>query len=124
MTDAKLLLDPVRHYDDRRAWRLGRREFVKSLGALAGSAGLLGYDLELANADPPPETTKLRITENEVTCIAPQVIARELLYAEGFTEVQYVNFPRDTQRWSPEDLLAGEVDISFSFAPTDIRFLD
>jgi len=38
--------------------------------------------------------------------------------------VQYVNFPRDTQRWSPEDLLAGEVDISLSFAPTDIRFLD
>jgi hypothetical protein len=61
-----------------------RREFVKGLGALAGSAALLGYDLSLANADPPPEVTKLRIHESEVTCSAPQIIAQELLHAEGF----------------------------------------
>src|SRR5438309_1368009 len=98
-----------------------RREFVKGLGALAGSAALLGYDLSLANADPPPEVTKLRIHESEVTCSAPQIIAQELLHAEGFTDVQYVNYPRDIQHWGPESLLAGEVDITFSFAPTDIR---
>jgi NitT/TauT family transport system substrate-binding protein len=103
---------------------LHRREFVKRLGALAGSVALPGYDFRLAHAEPPPETTRVRITENEVTCVAPQIIARELLFAEGFTDVQYVNFPKDTKRWSPEDLLAGEVDISLSFAPTDIRFLD
>jgi len=101
-----------------------RREFVKGLGALAGSAALLGYELRPANAEPPPETTKLRITEYEVTCTAPQSIAQQLLYAEGFTDVQYVNYPRDTQRWAQEALLAGEADISFSFAPSDIRFID
>ena len=26
--------------------------------------------------------------------------------------------------WPPEDLLAGEVDITFTFSPTDIRFID
>src|SRR5262249_336950 len=100
-----------------------RREFVKGLGALAGSAAFLGYDLRLASAEPPPETTKLRITEYEVTCTAPQ-IAQQLLYAEGFTDVQYVNYPIDTQRWAQEAFLAGEADISFSFAPSDIRFID
>jgi hypothetical protein len=40
-------------------WR--RRDVVKGLGALAGSAVLLGYDFRFANAEPPPETTRLRI---------------------------------------------------------------
>ena len=60
-----------------------RREFMKGLGALAGSAAFLGYDLRLANAEPPPETTKLRIHENDLTCIAPQLVAQEMLHAEG-----------------------------------------
>ena len=94
-----------------------RREFVKSLGALAGATGLLGLQPELAVAEPRPEITKLRLRENAVTCIVPQIIAQQLLYDEGFTDVQYVNYPRDTQRWSQESLLAGEVDISFSFVP-------
>ena len=101
-----------------------RREFVMGLGALAGSAALLGYDLRSASADPPPETTKIRIHENWINCIAPQIIAQELLHAEGFTDVDYVNYPKDTQHWPPEDLLGGEVDMTFSFSPTDIRFID
>jgi len=32
---------------------------VKGLGALAGSAAMLGYDLRLAAAEPPPETARL-----------------------------------------------------------------
>ena len=91
---------------------------------MAGSAAFLGYDPRLANADPPPETTKIRLREHRVTCVATQVIAQELLYAEGFTDVQYVNYPRDTQRWAQEALLAGEADITLSFAPSDIRFID
>ena len=38
-----------------------RREFVKGLGALVGSAALLGYDFRLANADPSTRDDK---TEN------------------------------------------------------------
>jgi NitT/TauT family transport system substrate-binding protein len=101
-----------------------RREFMKGLGALAGSAAFLGYDVRLANAEPPPETTKLRIHENDLTCIAPQLVAQEMLHAEGFTDVEYVNFPKDTQLWPPEDLLAGQVDMTFTFSPTHIRFID
>ena len=56
-----------------------RRDFVKGLAALAGSATLLGYDTRIATAEPLPETTKLRIFEGPVTCIAPQLVAHTLL---------------------------------------------
>src|SRR5216684_3150392 len=36
----------------------GRREFVKGLAALAGSAGLFGLYVESATAEPPPETAR------------------------------------------------------------------
>jgi len=75
-------------------------------------------------AEPPPETTTLRILETSLTCVAPQIVAQQLLYREGFKDVQYVRYLRDTQHWPPEDILAGEVDITVSFTPTDIRFID
>ena len=72
-----------------------RREFVKSLSALAGSATLLGYDMRLAGAEPPPETTRFRIAHGGFICYAPQLLAEEMLRLEGFTEVEYVNVPPD-----------------------------
>ena len=77
-----------------------------------------------AAAEPPPETNKIRIHIAPVTCVAPEIVAQELLYAEGFTEVRFVNYPKETQLWPPESFLAGETDIGFSFSPTDIRFID
>jgi NitT/TauT family transport system substrate-binding protein len=41
-------------------------------------------------AQPPPETTTLRLVYIPAPCTAPQYIAEELLRAEGFTDVQYV----------------------------------
>ena len=105
----------------RNHWE--RRDFVKGMAALAGAAGLSGY-MGRAAAEPPPEVTKIKIHENSLSCLAAQVVAGELLYAEGFTDVRYVNYPKDIQNWPPADLLAGEVDISFSFPPTDCQFID
>jgi NitT/TauT family transport system substrate-binding protein len=101
---------------------MSRRRFLMQASAV-GAASLLWLPGE-SRAEPPPETNKLRIHEDALTCVAPQLVAREMLYAEGFTEVQYVKYLKDTQNWPPEDLLAGEVDITFSFSPTDIRFVD
>ncbi len=101
---------------------LSRRDFIAG-GLSLGAASLLALPGRAA-AEPPPETTKLRIHENPLTCLAPQIVAQELLHAEGFTDVQYVRYLKDTQHWPPEDLLAGEVDMTFSFTPTDIRFID
>ena len=41
-------------------------------------------------AEPPPETTSVRLAKIRGICIAPQYVAEELLHAEGFTEVGYV----------------------------------
>ena len=101
-----------------------RREFVKGLGALAGSAALLGYDPGLASAEPPPETTKLTLLENPVTCLAPQYVADELLHSEGFTDVRYLKWPTETKNWAPEVFLSGEADIGLTFVPSDIVQID
>src|SRR6266852_7920514 len=62
--------------------------------------------------------------EAPFTCLAPTWVAQELLYSEGFTDVRSVNYPKQTQKWPPEVLLSGAVDITLSFAPTDIINID
>ena len=48
----------------------GRRGFMKSVGALAGSAGLLGLDAGFVHAEPPPEKTRIRLGKTPGICIA------------------------------------------------------
>jgi NitT/TauT family transport system substrate-binding protein len=67
-----------------------RRDFVKSVSALAGAAGLSAY-MRPAAAEPPPETTRIRLLFYPVTCIAPQYVAEPLLKTEGFTNIQYLS---------------------------------
>jgi len=56
--------------------------------ALAGTASLLGLRPEPAAAEPPPETFTLRIQRPVKTlpgvCVAPQLVADEMLKLEGF----------------------------------------
>ena len=101
-----------------------RRQFVMELAALASSAALLGYDLRSASAEPPPETTKLTLFENPVTCLAPQYVAKDLLHAEGFSDVRYLKWPTETKNWSPEIFLSGEADIGLVFVPSGISQID
>jgi NitT/TauT family transport system substrate-binding protein len=96
-----------------------RRDFVRGV-TLAGTAELVGLRPKPADADPPRETTKLRLFENPVTCLVPQYVAQELLHSEGFTDVQYLKNPNETQDHVPDVLLSGQVDISLTFVPTDI----
>ena len=63
-----------------------RREFLGGL-TLAGTAGLLGLRPAPAAAEPPPETTKLRLGQGASICQAPLYVAEELLRSEGFTDV-------------------------------------
>ena len=69
--------------------RWSRRQFLGGL-TLAGTAGLLGLHPRAVSAEPPPETTRLRLVQIPGICIAPEYVAEELLQGEGFTEVQYV----------------------------------
>ncbi|PYM69092.1 MAG: hypothetical protein DME10_25075, partial [Candidatus Rokuibacteriota bacterium] len=79
--------------DHRRAdW--SRRAFVGGL-TLGWTAGLLGLDSGQAAAEPPPETTKLRLPQIPGICVAPQYVAEALMISEGFIDVQYVKLEGD-----------------------------
>jgi len=92
------------------AVRSSRREFVGRVG-LAAAAGLLGVPLPESAAEPPPETTTLRMAHGVTMCEAPQSLAEPLLWAEGFTDVRYVA----TQNVDQE-LAAGKVDMVLRYS--------
>ncbi len=101
-----------------------RREFLGGL-TLVGTVGTLGLHLKPAAAEPPPETTKIRLHKMAGICIAPQYVAEEFLRVEGFTEVQYVEVEL-TQLTTAiyRHLASGELDISMAFAPPFIIQVD
>jgi NitT/TauT family transport system substrate-binding protein len=99
-----------------------RRTFLRGL-ALAGTARLLGLPPRLVAAEPPPETTRLRVHHSLSLCLAPQYVAEELLRGEGFTEVHYVTH-EESGGFYPALASSGAVDIGNDFAPVLIRHLD
>jgi NitT/TauT family transport system substrate-binding protein len=103
---------------DRRTQSWSRREFVAGLTAV-GTAGVLG--VRPAAAELAPETTRLRLAQIAGICVAPQYVAQELLQAEGFTDVRYVNIP-ETNPYPA--FVSGEVDISMAFVAPFLVQLD
>jgi NitT/TauT family transport system substrate-binding protein len=95
----------------------GRRDFLKR-STLAGAAGLLGLTPQQVAAEPPPETTRIRLSVLPSVCLAPQYVAEALLRAEGFSEVQYVPVPRGSTGGVPGAMRlgAGEIDVDANFA--------
>src|SRR5215204_338252 len=67
--------------------RQNRRHLLASLSA-AGAAGALGARRSLAD-EGPPETTTIRLAYYPNNCLAPLLVAEDLLRAEGFTQVRY-----------------------------------
>lgn len=68
---------------------VSRRRFLGEL-TVGGTVGLLALRLHPVAAEPPLETTRLRLTQTPAACLAPQYVAEEFLRGEGFTDVQYV----------------------------------
>jgi NitT/TauT family transport system substrate-binding protein len=66
-----------------------RRRFLTTL-SLTGAAGLFRVPRALA-AEPPPETTTVRLPKVPIICFAPQYVCEELLRVEGFTDVRYLD---------------------------------
>ena len=104
-----------------------RRRFVTN-AAVAGAAGFgtlgaldRGGGRTLLAAEPPPEISTIRLERDPAICIAPTLVAEELLHAEGFAEVRYV----DVDKRSPIQQLAfDETDWTFEFAPAVIAESD
>jgi NitT/TauT family transport system substrate-binding protein len=97
-----------------------RRHFLGGLTAV-GAAGLLGLSTRSVAAEPPPETTRLRLHKMAGICIAPQYVAEELLYLEGFTEVHYVEVAISGVQ---PQMASGALDIGLTFAPLSITQID
>jgi NitT/TauT family transport system substrate-binding protein len=66
------------------------------------------------------ETTTVRITKSAALCVAPQYVAEELLRAEGFTEIRYVDGPPG----ATEPLARGKVDFDTNYASNFVRAID
>ena len=97
----------------QHARRFSRRSFLREL-TLAGTGGLLGLHARRVAAEPPPETTRIRLVRIPSICQAPSYVAEALLRSEGFTEVHYL------QKTGPADnepaLASGEADLNGHFA--------
>jgi NitT/TauT family transport system substrate-binding protein len=84
--------------------------------------GWLGVRPRTVDAEPPPETTTLRLFKFPVACFAPYYLAEELLRAEGFTDVQYVNLaPTQTNL---KALSSGDLHFTITDIHTALLHLD
>ena len=99
--------------DGRDAEGWSRRKFVGGM-TLAGTAGFLGLRPGPVAAEPPPETTKIRLVRIPGICIAPQYVAEDLLRAEGFTDVDYVKTQAGME--ASRAAASGEADFTLVFA--------
>jgi NitT/TauT family transport system substrate-binding protein len=86
---------------------------------------MLGLSSGIVAAEPPPETTRLRLHKTPGICIAPQYVAEELLQAEGFREVHYV--AADLAKIGSgmyQQLAAGAIDMGMAFVTPFIVQVD
>ena len=105
-----------------------RRRFLAGMSAagaagLIGTAGLIGA-ARSAFAEPPPEITRIRtsVYPKVSDCATPFYAAEELLHAEGFTEVEFVQPANDAE--GMRMLSEGKVDIETYDAPIILQLID
>jgi len=101
----------------RTGW--SRRAFLGT-AALAGTGALWGSRSE-AIAEPQPETTTLRLVQAPGICMAPQLVAEDLLRGEGFVDIRYV---KTSANGIGPALISGEADISTHFAAPLVLHLE
>ena len=97
-----------------------RRHFLAS-ASLAGAAAVLGSRISLAD-EGPPETTTIRLAYYPNNCLAPLLVAEDLLRAEGFTDIRYVSLPESFT--TPQLVARGDVHFANTFAGTLVSHMD
>ena len=101
--------------------QLGRRTFLRGAAAL-GVQALLEQDYRLAAAEPPPETTKVRLVHAPFICLAPQYLAEDFLPAEGFTDWEYLAL--GSRNLGLDAIADGRADISIWDVHSPIPVID
>lgn len=100
---------------------ISRRTFLRAASG-AGAAALAPLPAGRAGAEPPPETTTIRLVQVPSICRSPQYVAEPLLRGEGFTDVKYVR-KGGSAEVGPA-VAAGEVDISMGFVGPLLTAID
>jgi NitT/TauT family transport system substrate-binding protein len=96
-----------------------RRRFLTNLTGAGAGAALLPRRANAA--DPPPEITTVRLVRYPVICFAPQYVCEELLRAEGFADIRYVD--ADPLAYL-QDLGRGKYDFATNVTPAHIAVID
>ena len=97
-----------------------RRHFLAGITAIS-AVGLAGGRNVYAE-DAPLDTTTVRFTHAPSTCNAPLYLAEELLRADGFTNLTYVDVDAGVN--TPMNLASGEADIGFEYASAFVIAID
>ncbi|SCB55736.1 NitT/TauT family transport system substrate-binding protein [Bradyrhizobium shewense] len=93
-----------------------RRDLLLT-GACAASTALFWSATARLSAEqpnPPPETTTIRLAKNPSICIAPQYVLSDLLNAEGFTNVVYVDSDAGVEQ--TKAIAKGDIDFTLHFS--------
>ena len=100
---------------------IGRRSFLTGSAVVVTTIAAHRGGLA-AVAEPPPETTRVRLGSVPSICLSPQYVAEDLLRAEGFTEIRYQ--PSSGGLPGAKEMGAGNVDIAMNFAAPLVVALD
>ena len=107
----------------RHDCQLPSRRDLLHAAALAALAS--AWSLPSHAAEPPPETTRLRLSKVPSVCVAPQYVAEGLLRTEGFTHIDYVGAGNQAGGVpGAQQMGAGDVDIGMNFAGPLVIALD
>jgi NitT/TauT family transport system substrate-binding protein len=93
-----------------------RRDLLLA-GCCAASTALVwgvATRLRAEGSNPPPETTTIRLAKNPAICIAPQYVVSDLLSAEGFTNVVYVQSDAGVEQ--AKAVANGDLDFTLHFS--------
>lgn len=93
-----------------------RRDLLLA-GACAASTALFWSvvgRLWAEGPNPPPETTTIRLAKGPSLCIAPQYVVSDLLNAEGFTNVVYVESDAGVEQ--TKAIAKGDIDLCLHFS--------
>src|SRR5215469_3696114 len=99
-----------------------RRRFLGST-ALAGIAPSMLPALGARAAEPSLETTTIKLPRAPAICTMPQMIPEQLLQAEGFTDIRFIDQPPPPGS-ATEQLARGDVDLLVTYAFNFILGLD
>ena len=92
------------------------------LGGMALSVPAALLPLRRAAAvEPPPETSTIRLSKHPTICFAPQYVCEELLRAEGFTDIRWVDIPNPSI-W--QELGIGQIDFASNLSLNHIIAID